>query len=350
MTVTDPFAAIERLADEGALRVVYVLGVPRSNSTIVCRLIGEHLDGAVYEPALPNTGNPARHYAETILDAYDSAREHIGDGRPVALAIKDLDGFVTDRMFAFALDAAEHIVFTTRDPLMQHASLSRRFVDEFAPKHRFVTSLRHPVEEHHFLWNTVGLLPRFWRLTRNELGRGRQMLRAAVAGFNYLSWRAQASHLAAARRRLGSESVTIMDAALMRLDPDVTVAELAAIAESARDVPAEPAPAGLPGGGEHAGHTRMTTESHWAREALASNSIKPVGPDERFPLTGPAAVFARDVAATLYSQYAETVLDPLDRQLAALRAKSVGRDLPSGLKAVLDARDTADAAARLAAR
>ncbi len=76
-------ARLGQLVRSGELRFVYVLGLARSSSTIVCRLLGARLDGAVYEPATPAALGRRRHFARTILKAYDGARARIGSGRPV---------------------------------------------------------------------------------------------------------------------------------------------------------------------------------------------------------------------------------------------------------------------------
>lgn len=336
-----PFAELERLVAAGRLRLVYVLGVPRSNTTVVCRLLGERLDGAVYEPAMPNSVNPRRHYARTILAAHHAARAGAGD-RPVVLAIKDLDGFVTDELFEFVLSAAEHLVFTIRDPLLQHASLSRQFVTEFSPLHRIRSTMRYPIEQTFFLWQLLEWLPRYWRLARAELGGGLNPLRAAVAGFNYSSWRAQAAHLERARAKFEPRRITIFDAGLMRLFPDETNTELEAIAATYASVEAGPPSAEIPG------HTRMRAESHWAEEARAGGEIKPLTPNALTTLGDPAAdAFARRVAATLYPQYLASFFDPLHRQRTAVRGKPVGAEIPGALGTLMEADSADDATRRL---
>lgn len=336
-----PFAELERLVAAGRLRLVYVLGVPRSNTTVVCRLLGERLDGAVYEPAMPNSVNPRRHYARTILAAYHAARAGAGE-RPVVLAVKDLDGFVTEELFEFVLGATVHLIFTIRDPLLQHASLSRQFVTEFSPLHRIRSTMRYPVEQTLFLWQLLEWLPRYWRLARAELGGSLNPLRAAVAGFNYSSWRAQAAHLERARARFAPERIAIFDAGLMRLYPHETNAELEAIA--AAHAGAEP---GLPSA-EIPGHTRMRAESHWAEEARAGGHIKPLTPDALATLGDPAAdAFARRVADTLYPQYVASFFDPLHRQRTAVRGKPAGAEIPEALRELMEADDANEAARRL---
>ena len=42
----DPVARLADLVAAGQLRFVYVLGLARSGSTIVCRMVGAALDGA----------------------------------------------------------------------------------------------------------------------------------------------------------------------------------------------------------------------------------------------------------------------------------------------------------------
>lgn len=339
MPSRDPMTALQSLIGEGRLRFVYVLGVPRSNTTVICRLLGERLDGAVYEPAMPNSLDPNRHYAETILAAYRGGRAAAGD-RPSVLAVKDLDGFLTDRMFEIVLAGAEQLIFTVRDPLLQHASLSRQFVTEFSPLQRIRSTLRYPIEQALFLWQLLHWLPGYWRLARAELGGSLNPLRAGVAGFNYSSWRAQAAHLERAKTRLDPDRIAIFDAGLMRLFPEKTNAELEAIA-AAHAHPEPGAPAA-----EISGHTRMRAESHWAEEARAGGDIKPLTADALAMLGDPAAdAFARRVADTLYPQYLSCFFDPLHRQRIALRGAPLDAKVPRALRALLQA-DDADMAAR----
>lgn len=335
-------AEINSLAESGELRLVYVLGVPRSNSTVVCRLIGEELDGTIYEPAMPSSADPLRHYARLIRRAYDVARARAG-GRRVVLAVKDLDGFVTDEMFEFILNAADHVVFTIRDPAAQYPSLSRQFVEEFSPLYRIRSTLRHPIEQNFFLWHMIRWMPRFWRMTREELGAGENMLRAGAAGFNYASWRDQARHIEGVRRALGDSRSTILDAGLSRLFPQETNEELADIAKQFAAGP--PAAAT-----EIAGHSRMERNSHWADEARAGGKLKPLGRSDGKPFTDPDAIeFARRVSATLYPQYLKTFYDPLHRQLRLARKQGLTDRAPKGLRLLVDAGNPAEASRRLEA-
>lgn len=342
MGASRDIAEIKMLADSGELRLVYVLGVPRSNSTVVCRLIGERLDGIVYEPAMPSSASPLRHYARLIRQAYDVAKAKTGD-RGVVLAVKDLDGFVTDEMFDFILAAAEHIVFTIRDPAAQHPSLSRQFVEEFSLLYRIRSTLRHPIEQNFFLWHMTNWMPRFWQMAHEELGSGQQPLRAAVAGFNYASWRAQARHIESARRVLGEEGVTILDAGLSRLFPQETGEELAGIARSAGG-------GGAGSATEIAGHSRMERDSHWAGEARAGGKLKPLGGSDGTPFSDPDAnEFARRVSATLYPQYLESFYDPLHRQLRSAREAGLPDRSPHSLRQLVEAGNSAEAGRRLKA-
>ncbi|HUV32131.1 MAG TPA: hypothetical protein VMW31_01050 [Devosiaceae bacterium] len=349
MTAPDPLAALCDLAAAGRLRLVYVLGVPRSNTTIVCRLLGRRLDGAVYEPAMPSARTPLRHYARAIKSVYAAARAAIPDDRPVVLAVKDLDGFLNDEMFGFALAASCHMVFTTRDPALQYLSLERQFAKEFSPLHRVRSSLRHPVEQHWFFMHALRWLPRFWRLARAELGGGLNPLRTAVAGFGYSSWRLQAGHIARARAALGAESMTIFDAGLMRLFPAEANSALDAIAAACARSALGTELSDI-GPLELESHSRMAANSHWARQARAGGGIAPLSAAGDLPASASSAAFARKVSASLYPQYVQTFFDPANRQLEAVRQRPIPRDAPPGLRTLLQAGGPAAAARRLAGR
>lgn len=271
-THTRPLERLTSLVTEGRLRFVYVVGVARSNSTVVVRMLGERLDGAVYEPTTPNSGNVRKHHAQTILDAYDAARRELPEPQPVLLAIKDLSLFLDDATYDFILAHAEHIVVTVRDPLMQHASLVRQFKHEFSLGQRADALIRYPVEVSFLTYYLFKLGARFLATASRRFGFAPTRLhRLLMAGWNLTSWEAVERQHDEAVRRLGPSRVTVLDAGLMRLLPDAATAALEAIAASLRD--GRP-PSAHPV--EVAGHSRMFADSEWAKEARASDHIKPL--------------------------------------------------------------------------
>jgi hypothetical protein len=264
----DPAGRLRGLVTSGDLRFVYVIGVARSNSTIVCRLLGQTLDGAVYEPATPAARDRARHYAATILGAYDAVRRRIGRGRPVTLAIKDLSLFLDDRAFDFAAAHAVHLVFTVREPAAAHASLMQQFRHEFRPLQRVDAVLRQPFEAYWMAWYFLVYGRRFLALGRDSAaGEAVPLHRLAMAGWSIESWRLMARQFAA----LGAapERASVLDATEMRRTPERAKAALAAIA-ARLGAPPGAAPV------EVAGHSRMRRRSSWAAEALGSAGIKPL--------------------------------------------------------------------------
>lgn len=262
---------LEALVDSGQLRFVYVLGLARSSSTIICRLLGEALDGAVFEPATPAAFNRRTHYARTILRAYDRARAAIGSDRPVSLAIKDLTLFLDDPQFEAIVARAAHVVFTIREPAAQQASLARQLKHEFSPLQRIDAVVRHPFEA---LWMACYFLAygrRFVREASDLLGyRFTRLPRLAMAGWNLASYRNLERQLAARE----ASSISVLDADALRRDPQRAQALLTAIA-------ARIAPAGTRTSIEIAGHSRMLPRSKWAAEALASHAITAAAPAPR---------------------------------------------------------------------
>jgi hypothetical protein len=266
---------VTRLADliAGQLRFVYVLGLARSGSTIVCRMLGAALDGAVYEPATPARLDRGRHYAGTILRAYDEARGQIGSDRPVALAIKDLSLFIDDRSFVATLAKAAHVVVTVREPAAQQASLKALLAHEFSPWQRIEIIFRYPYEALGMAWYFLVYGRDFVREASSRFGFGLLKIhRLAMAGWNLLSWRNLEAQLAA----LGDVPVSVLDADAMRLRPADTEAELRRIASSI-------APADAQAQVEIAGHCRMLQHSKWAAEALSSTGIKAADGERRKP-------------------------------------------------------------------
>jgi len=296
--MTDPIRHLHELAASGELIFVYVIGVARSNSTIVCRMLGERLDGAVYEPATPCSPDRSRHYAQVILKAYRRARRQVPDGQPVALAIKDLSLFLDDDMLAFVRSYAKHIVFTVREPRTQHASLSRQLYQEFSPRRRIDAVVRHPVETFWMTWHFLVLAPRFVATAAEQFGRSAGRLhRLAIAGWNLTSWR----NIVQQFQANGGVPITVLDATEMRRDPAMATATMAAIAAATK----------ARSGGtavEIAGHSRMHRNSKWAAEARSSKAIKPLAETSRgLPLdafdqsvvmaVGPAYQALRDCGA-----------------------------------------------------
>jgi hypothetical protein len=285
-------ARLKALTRAGDLSLAYVLGVTRSNSTIAARLVGRQLDGAVLEPAVPSTAEPELHYEQTILSAYEAARLRVGAGRPVALVIKDISGFLTPAMEEFALGESRAVLFTTREPHRQHASLTNQFAHEFSPMQRLDAIVRYPYEQ---LWFTVALArfaSHYMRVAREALAPHRLgVFRTAVLGFNLDAWQRQSGQFDAIAGR--DIPVEILDAGLMRAFPQLAEARLENFA----------AATGVFRGlaeVETAAHSRMLARSRWAGEARTSIAIKPLMAE---PDQNEVPDWLRLAAATLKPHY-----------------------------------------------
>ncbi len=291
---------LSRLVESGQLRFVYVIGVARSSSTILCKMLGAALDGAVYEPATPAAFNRQRHFAATILKAYDRARRQIGPGRPVALAIKDLSLFVDDPAFVSIMTRAAHVVFSIRHPVAQQASLKRQLAQEFSPLQRVDAVLRYPFEALWMAWYFLIYGRRFVREASALLGYAFVRLpRLAMAGWNLESWRNMEAQIEA----LGAVPITVLDADELRRNPQATETLLAAIAASI-------APAGQRSAIEVPGHSRMLPRSKWAAEALASDGIKPA--ESPTPVPSPDS-FDTTLLAVTEAAYGRVLRAGIDR-------------------------------------
>ncbi|HZY68438.1 MAG TPA: hypothetical protein VFE52_07615 [Devosia sp.] len=255
-------ARLGRLVETGELKFVYVLGLARSSSTIVCRMLGTALDGAVFEPATPVSPDRRGHYARTILRAFGKARKAIGSDRPVSLAIKDLSLFLDDPLFLETAAAASHVVFTVREPVAQYASLRRQLAGEFAFAQRVDAVLRHPFEALWMAWYFVLCGRSFIAETRAALpGTTAPLHRLATAGWNLRSFVNMERQI----EKLGVPA-TVLDAGWLRQDPAGAEALL-------RRIAAPIARRGRRADVEVPGHSRMLPRSRWAAEALASRHI-----------------------------------------------------------------------------
>ncbi|HWA19648.1 MAG TPA: hypothetical protein VG757_11705 [Devosia sp.] len=260
----DSLETLSGLVAHGDLRLVYVIGIARSNSTVVCRLLGERLDGVVYEPAVPAAPDPLGHYARVIMNAYRKARKTRTG--PVSLVVKDISLFIDESIFRFIARHAAHVVFTIRDPAGAHQSLVRQFGQEFRPLQRADAVINEPFEA---LWMALSFaaeVPRLARLADSaHPGYGAPWYRQAMGGWTVESWRRLGAQFAA----LDPARVTVLDAAEMREAPRIATEALATIAQALM-------PAGRTPMIEVAAHSRMYRRSKWAAEARRSTAIKPL--------------------------------------------------------------------------
>lgn len=292
-------ARLDQLVGSGELRFIYVLGLARSSSTIVCRVLGSRLDGAVYEPATPVALDRPRHYARTILRAYDAARKRIGGDRPIALAIKDLSLFLDEPVFERVAAQAHHIVVTVREPASQFASLRRQLAQEFSPLQRIDAVVRYPFEALWMAWYFLVYGRQFMAEAKSALGPGAPH-RLAMAGWNLRSFSNLERQLA-----MFDTPVTVIDAGTLRRDPAEAGALLDAIA-------APLVPRGPRADVEIAGHSRMLPRSKWAAEALSSQGISPAAaahPRPPAPDAFDTALLLRNGAAykRIFSRTAEDI-------------------------------------------
>ena len=314
-TEKDPFARLAALCQAGQLRFVYVDGVARSNSTVVCKILGDRLDGAVYEPRTPVAVHLHNHFAQVILKAYDEARVGRAASEPVLLAIKDLSLFTDEATFGFVLRYAEHIVFTVRDPLTQYPSLVTQFKTEFGVRNRVDALARYPVETCLLGYHMAVLGAGYFADAARTVGfTPARSLLLPIVGWNLASWRNIVGQFDAARAKLGADRVTVLDAGLMRLLPEQATEQLEAIAAAMRGGHARTAtPVDL------AAHSRMFPRSAWAKEARLSDAIKPLGSSAA---RRPKNAFEEKVLAEFYPDYAHLFFDPANGLLPVARAEA----------------------------
>ncbi|HUV32130.1 MAG TPA: hypothetical protein VMW31_01045 [Devosiaceae bacterium] len=345
MTVPSSLTELQLLVNAGKLKFVYILGPPRANTTVLCRLLGRRLHGSVYEPAFPNTAFPTAAYGRKILGAYHAVRRRLPDGEPVALAIKDLSALMSGPERDFALDNAARVVFAIREPVLQHSSLVRQLLTEFSSGKHLPAFVKRPWETLMFGWHFGLRWPRYHRLAKQRLGIGwSQYQRMTAAGSNLDSWQVLAEHFAEARRRLPADRIAVIDAGLCRLMPAEAEAELDAIV--APIVPrVEPGAPPL----DVAVHSMMNTRSPWVGEALTSQSFKAFrAPAKVKSPIGDFDEWLPEMAGALYPYYTEMFYHPAHR----LRRRFIDRPIPVPDEAepylghLLAARDAEDAIAR----
>jgi hypothetical protein len=298
----DSLETLDGLISNGDLRLVYVIGIARSNSTVVCRLLGERLDGVVYEPAGPAALDPAGHYARVLMGAYRKARKTRAG--PVTLVVKDISLFLDETLFAFIAKHAAHVVFTIRDPQSAHQSLVRQFAQEFKPLQRVEAVVNEPFEA---LWMAVNFavqVPRLSRLADTaHPGFAAPWYRRAMGGWTIESWRRLAAQFAA----LDPSRVTVLDAGETRGSPKLATQALAGIAQALM-------PRGRTPMIEAAAHSRMYKRSSWAAEARTSTSIKPLASKGEPPSAQPFETALCEGVDLIYRALLGSATNPLRLQ------------------------------------
>jgi hypothetical protein len=345
MSVPSSLTELQDLVNAGRLNFVYVLGPPRANTTVLCRLLGKRLHGAVYEPAFPNTAFPTAAYGRKILGAYDAVRAHLPEDQPVTLAIKDLSALMSAPERDFALDNAACVVFAIREPVLQHTSLVRQLITEFTTGKHLPAFRKRPWETLMFGWHFGLRWPRYHRLAKQRLGLGwSQFQRMTAAGSNLDSWKALSEHFAEARRRLPPDRIAVIDAGLSRLMPAEAEAELDAIV-------APISPLANPGAPfvDVTVHSMMNPRSPWVGEALTSQHFKTfrATPKVNSPI-GHFEEWLPEMAGALYPYYTEMFYHPAHglRRRYIDRPVAVPEEAELQLGHLLAARNAEDAMAR----
>lgn len=302
-------AELARQVRMGELRLIYVLGVPRANTTVLCRLIGRRLHGAVYEPALPNSAFPSSAYGAKILAAADLVRRQLPVGETAVLAVKDMSALMRPAERNFVLDHAAHLVFAIREPAAQHDSYARQMLMEFSAGNRLRAFLAAPWETTMYGLHFGRRLAAYRRLARERLGVGWQAFRrATAAGANIEFWQELSAHFTMALARVPAHRISVVDAGLSRLKPEAAEAELDSIAGPHLPDTRVEQPV------DYAGHTMMKSASPWAGEAMRAERILAAAP-------GPRAAspyedfdsFLPRVAGSLYPIYLDLFFHPTHR-------------------------------------
>jgi hypothetical protein len=348
MSLPASLTKLQSLVSAGELRMLYIIGVPRSNTTVLGRILGRHLDGAVLEPAVPNTARPLRTYAERILEAFETARQTSGRRGPVTLAVKDISNFLGEPMLEFILTASAHIVFAIREPAAQYQSLARRMSMELESPDRYKRSMQTPAESFWMAVHFTRMWPDAWRQAPKRTDGGpRGYRRATASGTDVACWRALTRQFDAAATARKPDEITVIDAGLSRLFPDLAAAELATIAAG---VSSEETLAAA--GVEVAANSMMEASSHWATQAHAADRILPMPAkgESGLPRTG-LDHWLNQIMRELDPHYVRLFYDPAHRLLQRVRG-AAAEPVPArneALEVLLSAPGPDEALSRLGA-
>lgn len=348
MSLPASLTKLQSLVSAGELRMLYIIGVPRSNTTVLGRILGRHLDGAVLEPAVPNTARPLRTYAERILEAFEAARRTSRHEGPIALAVKDISNFLSAPMLDFILTESAHVVFAIREPATQYQSLARRMSMELESPDRYKRSLQTPAESFWMAVHFTRMWPDAWRQAPKRTDGGpRGYRRATASGTDVACWRALTGQFAAASARRRPEEITVIDAGLSRLFPDLAGAELATVAASVRSKEALTA-----AGVEVAANSMMEASSHWATQAHAADRILPMPPEGESGLPrSELDHWLNQIMRELDPHYVRLFYDPAHRLLQRVHS-AAAESAPArneALEVMLSAANPDEALSRLGA-
>lgn len=339
ITVSKRQTELSGLLRRGDLRLVYVLGVPRSNSTLVCRMLARDMDAAIYEPALPASARPEARHAELILRTFRRVKGKSTD--PVTMTVKDIACFVSPRMEDLLLEHAHQVVFTIRDPLAQHRSFAERMRAEFRVWQRVKQVARRPFMSLFYFVHLLHIWPQMVWASRDAFPPvPGQIMRAMVAAMNQASWRALSRQFAKVGGGHASNRVDVLDAGVSRLVPERAeeiLTEVSARAAAGSRTGVAPL--------EVAAHALMNANSHWAEEARRSDRVKPISAGEEALPCIPDAWTERVVAA-LYPDYGNLFFAP-EHVMRADLDRMETRPGFAQLAHLATARDTCDALAAL---
>lgn len=121
------FETLRQRTGEGALRIIYVEGVPRSISTALSRALNEAEDISIYvhEPFnrhMQDIEATAAHLLETI--------QPFAETHPLTVVTKNISRYLTPYTFDKWTELCDSMAWCVRDPLVQMGSLVTRLAND----------------------------------------------------------------------------------------------------------------------------------------------------------------------------------------------------------------------------
>ena len=125
------FSRLEDHVEDGTIRLISVVGVPRSISTALGRAISELDESSIFINEPFNRNNQSSEVAaHEILEVTDPLVESLDI--PLTVIIKNMASYLSSTSFDEVNGLSESVVWSIRDPLVQIGSLVTRIANDLA--------------------------------------------------------------------------------------------------------------------------------------------------------------------------------------------------------------------------
>lgn len=131
MFIMSEFDTLSSLVEAGELKIINMIGIPRSVSTALGRALNETPDDSIFvnEP-FNRTNRSLEVSCGQILESVRPKLDHID--RPLTLITKNMATYIDTQYFVRLNDISSHTIFSVRNPLIQIGSLVTRIANDLS--------------------------------------------------------------------------------------------------------------------------------------------------------------------------------------------------------------------------